>query len=166
MMINLQLKATLLAIAKADQTMRNNAAQTNGKWDDSLDKKHTQQLKLIIAEHGWPTIPLVGAEASIDAWLVVQHADHDPLFQKECLALMKTLPTDEISLRNIAYLEDRILVGEQKTQLYGTQFQGSGTNLKPQPIKDRVNLDKRRKLIELEPFAQYEKIMLKTYGSN
>ena len=159
-----KLRLQLIAIAKADQDMRNNSIRNGGTWDYSLDEKHTEQLKRIIARHGWPTIPMVGVEASNDAWLIAQHADHDRQFQRECLALLKGLPPGAISLHNIAYLEDRLLVAEHEPQLYGTQFQGKGKNLRPQPIADEQHVDERRKQMDLMTLAEYKKLMLKTYG--
>jgi len=107
---------------------------------------------------------MVGVEASNDAWLVAQHADHDLAFQKECLALLKNIPREDISLNNIAYLEDRILVTEHKPQLYGTQFQGRGSELKPQPIEDEAHVDERRKAMGLGTLEEYKSLMLKTYA--
>src|SRR5690606_17036250 len=43
------------------------------------DKANTEWLKAVVAERGWPTISEVGEEASYKAWLLVQHADQDPL---------------------------------------------------------------------------------------
>lgn len=161
---NPKLRTKLMAMAKADQTMRVNAIEKGAAWDSSLDKKHTQQLKQIIAQYGWPTIGMVGGEASNDAWLIAQHADHDLPFQKECLALLKALPPGEVSPHNIAYLEDRILVAEHKPQMYGTQFQGTGKDLKPQPIEDEIHIDERRKAMQLGTLAEYRKTMLETYN--
>lgn len=163
---NPRLRAKLLAMAKADMEMRNNAIRNSAEWDYSLDIEHTKQLKRIIARYGWPTIPMVGVEASNNAWLIAQHADHDRAFQKQCLTLLKSMPAGEISLHNIAYLEDRLLVAEHKPQLYGTQFQGVGAKLKPQPIHDRAHVNERRKGMGLGTLAEYKELMLKTYGDN
>ncbi len=151
-------------MSKADQTMRNNALDNDAPWDDSLDKLHTKRLKKIVERYGWPTVSLVGSEASHNAWLLVQHANHDVLFQEQCLSLMKALPEGEIRLDNIAYLEDRILTSKGKLQLYGTQFQGTGKELMPQPIKDKKNLDSRREKMELGSFDDYMRIMVETFG--
>jgi hypothetical protein len=159
-------RTKLIAMAKADIEMRDNAIKDSAAWDYSLDIKHTEQLKRIVARYGWPTIPMVGVEASNDAWLIAQHADHDRVFQKQCLTLLKGLPAGEISLHNIAYLEDRLLVAEHKPQLYGTQFQGVGAKLKPQPIHDRAHVDARRKEMGLGTLAEYKELMLKTYGDS
>jgi hypothetical protein len=159
-----KLRLRLIAMAKADQDMRNGAIKNGAKWDYSLDKKHTGQLRRIIARYGWPTIPMVGVEASNDAWLIAQHADHDRQFQRKCLALLKAAPRGEISLHNIAYLEDRLLVAEHKPQLYGTQFQGKGDALKPQPIADEAHVNESRKQMDLGTLAEYKKLMLETYS--
>jgi hypothetical protein len=153
-------------MAKADQEMRINAVEHKRPWDYLVDKHHTEQLKQIIAEFGWPTISMVGVEASNDAWLIVQHADEDRDFQKKCLELLKTLPKGEISLHNIAYLEDRILVAEHKTQIYGTQFYGRNSTLKPRPIKDPAHLDERRASMGLGTFAEYRKTMLEMHDND
>ncbi len=90
------------------------------------------------------------------AWLLVQHADHDRAFQKECLDLMKSLPPDEVHVSNIAYLEDRVRVGEGRPQLYGTQFHlDEQGNFGPFPIEDPENIDQRRKAMNLGTLAKY-----------
>lgn len=163
-MTNQTLALELISMAKADQAMRNQAMEDPSAWDGSLDKRHTARMKKIVREYGWPDIPLVGIEASNAAWLLVQHADHDPTFQKECLILMKALPEEDILQPNIAYLEDRILTAEGKPQLYGTQFQGTGKSLRPRPIADEKSVDRRRKSMGLGTMAEYTKLMQKEYG--
>jgi len=91
-------------------------------------------------------------EVSQATWLLAQHADHDLQFQLRCLELMKTLPSGDVSLQNIAYLEDRVRVAQGRPQLYGTQFIREGDNLIPQPIQDEVDLDRRRQAMGLESF--------------
>jgi hypothetical protein len=158
-----KLTARLIIMREMDQEMREKAASDSSSWDPALDKKHTAQLKRIIAKYGWPTKTLVGREAAQSAWLIAQHADQDVDFQKSCLTMMKALPSNEVPLQDIAYLEDRVLVAEHKPQLYGTQFQGSGKDMRPQPTKDRENIDKRRAKMGLGLFAEYEKLMADTY---
>ncbi|OGZ96396.1 MAG: hypothetical protein A2679_00040 [Candidatus Sungbacteria bacterium RIFCSPHIGHO2_01_FULL_54_26] len=87
--------------------------------------ENTERLKKIIAKYGWPTIDLVGEKASRNAWLIIQHADHNVRFQKKCLALMQEIYQRNphiISRENIAFLTDRILVNTKRAQLFGTQF--------------------------------------------
>ena len=53
---------------------------------------------------------------------------------------------------------------EQKLQLYGTQFDSMGPDMKPLPIKDERHVDERRKTMGLSTIAEYKELMLKTYS--
>ena len=92
----------------------------------AVDEDNTKWLKGIVEQHAWPTNTLVGKDGASAAWLLVQHADADPKFQRRCLDLMAKLPKDEVSQSNLAYLTDRVLLAEGKKQLYGTQFTSVG----------------------------------------
>jgi hypothetical protein len=128
-----------------------------------IDRNNTKRMKEIVDKHGWPGKSLVGEDGAQSAWLLVQHADADRDFQKHCLTLMKAAPKGEVSSQNLAYLTDRVLVGEKKKQLYGTQFHQRDGELVPQPIEDEVNVDKRRKEVGLQPLAEYKKLMQQMY---
>jgi hypothetical protein len=146
-------------IAKEINTMADNdqKKRLRGMNSQAVDEKNTLRMKHIIRSMGWPTIGKVGEQASYNAWLLVQHADHDRVFQKECLGLMRH-SVDDIAQENIAYLTDRILQAEGKPQLYGTQFvQSAESDPKWQPytIEDAANVDIRRKEIGLQPLKDY-----------
>ncbi|KAK0351541.1 hypothetical protein LTR94_024562, partial [Friedmanniomyces endolithicus] len=66
------------------------------------------------------------ARASNAAWLMAQHADRDPQFQAMMEPLVKS---GEVSLANYAYLFDRIAVGADRPQRYGTQGRCTGPEL-------------------------------------
>lgn len=123
----------------------------------SVDRRNTQWLKNVVRRYAWPTISLVGKEGSEEAWLLVQHADLDPAFQRLCLDLMAKLPEGEISKTDFAYLTDRVLIAEGKKQLYGTQFIWADGKSKPMPIVNEANVDKRRMAVGLKPLADYAK---------
>lgn len=146
----------LLIRVQADQKMRKDALAGQNQWDETVDKDNTEYLRKLVKAHGWPATSAVGPEASQAAWLLAQHADHDPEFQAYCLDLMKSLPEDEVSLANIAYLEDRVRVNKGQPQLYGTQFYGQGESFGPRPIDDIEELDARRMTVGLEPFNDYD----------
>ena len=74
-------------------------------------------------------------DGSNAAWLLVQHADAEPKFQRKCLDLMTKLPQDEVSQTDLAYLTDRVLLAEGKKQIYGTQFTSSGGKWEPRPTR-------------------------------
>ena len=123
---------------------------------EELDTANREWLKGVIAKHGWPGQSLVGIEGAHAAWLLVQHADQDRAFQKQCLErLKKAVKAREASATDLAYLTDRVLVGEGKKQLYGTQLMQKEGKLVPQPIEEPAHVDERRKAAGLPPLATY-----------
>src|SRR5579884_3181314 len=141
----------IITMSEADQKMRK-----SGHWDTSVDVENTRRMKEIVEQIGWPTISKVGSHASDMAWLLVQHADHDREFQKMCLDLLKGQPAGEVSPKNIAYLEDRVRVGEGRPQLYGTQFYtDKAGKFGPWLIEDPDNVDERRKAVGLQSLSEY-----------
>jgi hypothetical protein len=128
-----------------------------------VDAKNTKWLKTVLDEHGWPTMSLVGKDGANAAWLLVQHADRDTKFQRQCLDLMTKLPQGEAAPQNLAYLTDRVLLAEGKKQLYGTQFITKDGKLQPKPIKDEPNVDARRATVGLPPMAEYVKVLDEQY---
>lgn len=144
-----------------DQEMREKSLDADSDWDEEVDIKNTEVMKRIVREIGWPTISKVGKESSESAWLLVQHSDHDPDFQQQCLDLMKAEADGEVSQVDIAYLEDRVRVNTNRGQIYGTQFhetrdaEGNILKYEPQPIEEPEHLDERRANLGLEPHAEY-----------
>jgi hypothetical protein len=129
-----------------------------------IDEANKEWLKQIVTNRGWPTISLVGRDGASAAWLLVQHADHDPQFQRKCLDLMTALPKDEVSQTNLAYLTDRVQLKEGKPQRYGTQFTSENGHWKPQPLEDESNVDARRTALGLPPLAEYARQLADVYG--
>jgi hypothetical protein len=128
------------------------------------DNENTLWLKQVVETCGWPTRTFAGTDGASAAWLLIQHADAEPLFQRKCLDLMVKLPRGEVSQQDIAYLTDRVLLAEGKKQIYGTQFTRETGELKPRPIEDQSNVDKRRAEVGLLPLAEYAAEMAKAYG--
>ncbi len=166
-MINRKLRNQILSMYADDQDVCKSDNYDSIRHN-SIAVRNTRIMKKIIDKHGWPTYRLVGYTTAKWAWLLVQHADHDVEFQKKCLQLMKKAVKEvQASKEDFAYLTDRVLVHEGKKQLYGTQFYiDDKKRYKPRPIKDRLNLDKRRKKMELQPFREYERYMKKMHRSN
>ncbi len=123
----------------------------------AVDEDNTKWMKEVIEKHGWPGKTLVGDDGASAAWLMVQHADRDRAFQKKCLALMEAMPVGEVRGENIAYLQDRVLVGEGKKQKYGTQTTEVDGAFRPSPIEDEEHVDERRKTLGMLPLAEYLK---------
>lgn len=120
------------------------------------DHANTEWLKGVIAERGWPKISEVGEPASNSAWLLVQHADADPLFQFRALRLMEPLVAQgEVSKQNYAYLYDRVMLKLAGKQRYGTQMQCEGGRLVPQPLEDVAAVNPLRQEVGLGTVEEY-----------
>ena len=144
--------ATMFA---TDQAMRN-AWVAGAPWDDAIDRKHTARMKEIVAQIGWPRISKFGEDACTHAWLLVQHADHELVFQRECLELMEALPAEEVRPSNLAFLMDRVLMNEGKSQRYGSQLRkNTEGKYVPYDLEDPETVDERRRSVGLEPLELY-----------
>jgi hypothetical protein len=136
----------------------------------AVDAENTVWLAGVLDRQGWPLRSQVGEQASTAAWLLAQHADAQPGFQRRCLALLTdAVAAGEADPGNLAYLTDRVLCADGKPQRYGTQFwtgpDGAG-RLQVRPIEDREHLDERRAAAGLGPFADYERHMIDSYGDS
>jgi hypothetical protein len=130
-----------------------------------VDKQNTARMKEIVRRYGWPGKTLVGPEAAHAAWLLVQHADSDPAFQKRCLALItEAVKKGEVPAEQMAYLMDRVRIAEKQKQVYGTQFHDENGRMEPQSIEDEANVDRRRREVGLPPLAEYRKSIEAMYG--
>lgn len=133
---------------------------------EAVDRDNTNQMRQIVKTYGWPTPKLVGKRGSELAWLLVQHADLNPGFQRECLDLMTPLlPKGEVSKSNYAYLTDRVLLAEGKKQRYGSQFHQNAAGVwEPKPLEDPDTVDKRRAEMGMGPISEYKKMIEEMYG--
>jgi len=167
---DLELQHELLKMRDEDQTIRRtlNDAPEAQKSDvikemESTDVRLTTQLKGIVAKDGWPTVSLVGAEASQAAATILVHsADHD--WQRQMLPLLRKLvERDRIFGSDIAGLTDRILVSEGKAQEFGTQFKQIDGRMVMMPVKDPKHLEQRRAKYLLPPMSVYRQLISDMY---
>ena len=124
----------LIAMLDRDQAGRAGGADAEG------DQVRTRRLAEILDRHGWPTHDLVGEDGEDAAWAIAQHSDLDPAFQARALALLRAaVEAGQGSPGNLAYLEDRVAIGEGRPQRYGTQV-GCGPD-GPEPATPLVDED-------------------------
>jgi len=161
--VNHDLAAELHRRAEEDQAARRLPAGTHdGREMRRIDADNTAWLQQVIAEHGWPGLALAGEQGADEAWLLAQHADLAPAFQRQALELLKAaVAAGDAPPRHQAYLTDRVLVAAGEPQVYGTQYtdDGDGSNLRQQPVADPDRLDERRAAMGLEPSAAYDRRM-------
>lgn len=131
---------------------------------DSVDTAHTKRMKAIVASYGWPGERLVGRDGADAAFLLVQHADRDPDFQKACLPLLrKAYERGEASGQHVALLTDRVLVADGQPQRYGTQARIEDGTIRFHPIEDSLHVDERRADMGMPPLDVYKQEMRKMY---
>lgn len=175
--INSALRRELLERAEKDQSIRTelikeDISKPNPTLLDrmkTIDHANTKRLIAIVKEHGWPGVKLVGTDGANAAFLIVQHADHS--VQKEMLPLVeRAFKEGDFSSQNYALLLDRVLVGEGKPQVFGTQAEpfDQWINQEPKlaPISDEKNVDERRRQMGLPTIEEYRKLLKKVYFPN
>src|SRR5215813_9541145 len=167
---NPALRQELLQRVEQDQAIRNELIKKGMEHPDqsilarmqAIDASNTERMKAIVRQYGWPGPGLVGRDGTDAAFLLVQHANL--AFQTEMLPLVeKAYKRGELSGQSYALLLDRVLVGEGKRQVYGTQAKLKGKEFVPDPIEDEANVDKRRAEVGLPPLSEYLKALKREY---
>jgi hypothetical protein len=125
------------------------------------DRANTNMLKSIIAEHGWPGWTGSGERVSKTAWLLAQHADHDPAFQLRVLRLMEPMvAAREVRQADYAYLYDRVMLKITGLQRFGTQFGECKSGLRQlRPLEPKRDLAADRAAMGLTPMEEYRAAM-------
>ncbi len=127
-------------------------------FKDSVFTTHQKRIQEIFDQNGFVGFDLAGEKGSSDFWVMVQHSDHDPTFQKEVLEKMKVEVTKgNADSRNYGLLVDRVQLNTGQAQVYGTQvdYNTEICQAFPKNLTDSVNVNKRRKEIGLEPLEKY-----------
>lgn len=125
------------------------------KEQHSIDQSNLGRLEKIVANGGWPKLSIVGPKAASAAFLIVQHAELAAQ-QRYLPVLRKAVTAGEARASDLALLEDRILIGQDKKQLYGSQLRSDGKGgWEFYPIEDEAGVDERRRSVGLPPLADY-----------
>jgi len=161
------LRATLVQMARDDQqvireTEEDIRAGTNSPTvqahSNEVHRRNGAIIHRIVDERGWPGRSLAGEDGASAAWLIVQHMDTEPEFQRRCLTLMEAaFVNGEVSARNLAFLTDRVLTHEGKPQKYGTQGIGAHSP------EEEARIDRNRAAIGLPPWRDFVKQRRREY---
>lgn len=164
---NTALSAELSRLRVADQDFRARASELRqlhgadsvpyrSAWEaqQEADRRSLRDLEAIIDHIAWSGLFALGEEAAITAQLIVQHAS--PEDQRRHLQAIRTAVLFGSGDRALlAKLEDRVLVGMGKRQVYGTQlYQMGDSPLRFWPIENIYEVDLRRQRMGLEPIAE------------
>lgn len=119
------------------------------------DDVHQTKVKEVLDHYGWLGIDDIGEKANTTLWLIIQHADS--LTQVTYLPMMRqAVQQGKAKSDQLALLEDRVLTGQGKPQIYGSQVKALKTGkYEFFPIGDERNVNKRRAAVGLEPLEVY-----------
>lgn len=122
-----------------------------------IDRKNLEIVVSILENCGMPTLKQIEGKHIIAIWLVLQHADN--YHRKKYFPLIeKAVENGDLSKSAYALMKDRILVGEGKPQIYGSQIDvlpGDQKKFVVLPIEDPEYVDQRRTEMGLEPINEY-----------
>jgi hypothetical protein len=120
-----------------------------------LDSLNQISVFAWLDQYGWLGKKEVGNQGCKTVFLVIQHSDLKS--QEKYLPLMReAVRENNASRSDFAMLEDRVLLGQGKKQLYGTQQMiDYDTGLRSyRPIEDIDNLNQRRQEMGLPTFTE------------
>ena len=143
----------LSIIMESDQ-----ACREPGSTSPNNDYYNTIKVKAILDKYGWLGADSIGNQGNTTLFLVIQHSDIATM--KKYLPMMRKAVIDRKAKGyQWALLEDRVALFTVGKQIYGSQIgrdQMTGKNF-VSPIKDEINVNKRRANVGLEPLEQYAK---------
>jgi hypothetical protein len=158
-------------IYNSDQAIRNKYLELEKKYGhDSkevkslaaewhlIDSVNFSKVTGILDKYGWIGSYEIGDLGNTTLFLVIQHADLKA--QDKYLPIMRrAVKAHKASTSELALLEDRVLIGHGKKQIFGSQLEMDTITgkYKISPIEDEPNVNKRRKIAGLQPLEEYAK---------
>jgi hypothetical protein len=116
-------------------------------WQTILKKDSINLIKVsnILDTQGWPSKKKIGKRGTSTLFLVIQHSNLKTQ-QKYLPMITKAMNRNDLPKRQYAMFYDRLLLGQGKRQIYGTQLAMSKESKKPYvlPLGDAKNVDERR----------------------
>lgn len=169
--INKELKQKLDAILYTDQTLRelfdnsiseerkNEILTEFGYTQDDFKKRffgivadndspNIEEIKDIISKYGYPGKTLVGEPTNEAAWYVIQHSNK---IEQYYPLIEKAGKEGELPKRLVAMMQDRLLMNQERPQIYGTQVAGRSIGESDKwfqfvwPIENPESVNQRRK---------------------
>ncbi|MGQ0650380.1 MAG: DUF6624 domain-containing protein [Gemmatimonadaceae bacterium] len=165
------LQVELLDRVRADQAIRDSVFGRGLELDslavarmEQTDYNNTAWLKEQIRVHGWPSRAKVGKAAADAAFLIVQHATHDPMFQRAMLdTVTGEFQRGDVDGQQYALLFDRVTVRFGGKQRYGTQAKLTGKRVVFDPIEDSSRVDSLRAAVGLPSLEVYRRTLDSVY---
>lgn len=134
------------------------SAQEWQAFKDQTFRSNQKRAQEIFEKYGFVGFDLAGNKGSTNFWLIVQHSDFDPQFQKRVLEKMKKeLAKRNADPGNYGLLVDRVALNTGHQQIYGTQlaYNPDTGQAYPKNLANSATVNKRRKAIGLGPIEKY-----------
>lgn len=145
------LREHLRAMVAQDQEAR---LAFNEARMEAADVQNRTEVLRVFERYGWVTNSLAGRDAAHNFWLLVQH--QIPEIQQRLLpALGKAAKDGNASMSDYAYLYDRVQMGLDKPQHWGTQAKCEKGKPVLYPVDDLAGLDARRKELFMPSVREY-----------
>jgi len=145
------LRRELETMVKQDQDARMKFSMAEA---DAIDASNRPEILRIYDRYGWVTISLAGKDASQNFALLIQH--QLPEIQQRLLpALEKAAKAGDVSMNNYAYLYDRVQMGLNRPQRWGTQAICENGKPALYQVEDRSGLNARRMELFMAPVEEY-----------
>lgn len=136
---------------------------TKEQWTHFKDSVFTSdkiRVEAMFKKYGFLGFDKVGKDGSNHFWLLVQHCDKFPEFQKKVLKEMdKEVKKNNANPNNYAYLYDRVQVNAGEKQLFGTQVtyevNTTGRAIPKIGLSDSLHVDQLRNEYNLGPLKEY-----------
>lgn len=139
---------------------KNYTSEQWAKFQDSVFESNMKRVEKLYRKYGFLGFDKVGKDGSNHFWLLVQHCDKYPQFQKEVLSSMeKEIKKANANSNNYALLYDRVQINAGQKQLFGTQVtyevETTGRAIPKIGLIDSANIDHLRKEYGLNPLKDY-----------
>lgn len=141
---------------KTDQEVRSNPSLASKMRE--TDVANTIYLKGIVSKFGWIDTERFGAQASLTAFLIVQHSGDASLMTATLPLIEKDVKEKRIDGQNYALLFDRLMLYMGKKQKYGTQVFKKENNMIVLPCENKDKVDEFRNELGLSSLSQYLKM--------
>lgn len=145
------LREHLCAMVTQDQEAR--LAFNPARIEDA-DAGNRLEVLHIFDRYGWVTNSLAGKDGAHNFWLLVQHQTSE-IQQRMLPALEKAAKNGNASMSDYAYLYDRVQMGLNKPQRWGTQVRCEEGKPVLYRVDDPAGLDARRKELFMLPVLEY-----------
>lgn len=125
----------------------------------------SERMLEIMEEHGFPSVRMVGKDATRSFVTMLLHSHSLELQRKALPHVERAARRGEIPPDDYAMLVDDKLANEGRPQLYGTNFTLVNGKLALSKTQDTARLDARRRRLGLAPVAVYAKRLAEAYDT-